>query len=237
MRRLLLLDLFCGAGGCSEGYIRAGFDVVGVDIEPHPHYRGCFIQADALDYLAECGHKFDGIHASPPCQGYSVMKHFATKSTPMLVEAVREACRATDKLYVIENVVGAPLIEPLLLCGSMFHLQTSCGAQLRRHRLFESNVPLPLCPPGPCQHGPRFIGVAGHSYRNEKLRYAKRRTISVTGTSNAVGERTVMRETFPVSEAQRAMGIHWMPMKHLSQAIPPAYTEWIGRQLLRHFTL
>ena len=185
---------------------------------------------------------------------------------------MRAALQATHKPYVIENVPGAPLHFPLLLCGSMFNLATPCGAQLRRHRLFESN--LLLMAPGDCQHAMDTIGVHGHEFRNEATRYAERkgeviclagdhphspgrrkrtqRTIMVVGatardpalertkykTIAATGstpqqpvERDRLRETFTIKDAQIAMGIPWMPMRDLSQAIPPAYTCWIGQQL------
>jgi DNA (cytosine-5)-methyltransferase 1 len=263
MSRPTLLDLFSGAGGSAVGYDRAGFDVVGVDIEKQPHYPFQFVQADALEYLRECGHCFDVIHCSPPCQAWSALKHLSKREHPQLIEPTRQLLREISKPYIIENVVGAPLIAPVLLCGSMFGLQTSCGAQLRRHRLFECNYL--LMSPGECQHGERTLAVNGHEFRNEATRWAQRRSISVTGPGNAVGRtisvagghardkahewkrariismtgstpqqnvvRNLVRETFSVEEARRAMGIDWMSMSELSQAIPPVYCEWIGRQL------
>ena len=242
-----LLDLFSGAGGAAMGYHQAGFaDIVGVDMAPQPRYPFAFVQADALTYVAEHGHEFAVIHASPPCQAYSALKHLAKAGHPELVEATREALQATGKPYVIENVVGAPLKWPLLLCGTMFDLQTPCGAQLRRHRLFESN--LLLLSPGACRHGRRSIMVVGAVPRDPAMEAKKyktitvhggkardRRTITVTGgTPQQNVERNRIRETFSIEAARIAMGIDWMPMKDLSQAIPPAYTKWIGQQLLRH---
>jgi site-specific DNA-cytosine methylase len=127
-----LLDLFCGAGGCSMGYHRAGFEVVGVDIKPQKHYPFEFHCADAFAFLEQHGHEFDVIHASPPCQAYSsAMKHLA-KPKPMLIDGVREALIRSGKRWVIENVPGAPMRNPTILCGTMF------GMRIHRHRLFES---------------------------------------------------------------------------------------------------
>jgi hypothetical protein len=132
-----LLDMFCGAGGCSMGYLRAGFEVTGVDLHPQPHYPFRFIQADAIAYCRKHGHEYDVIHASPPCQAYSITKNLKTAKTshPDLVAATRAALIRTRKPYVIENVPGSPLINPLMLCGSMF------GLGVIRHRLFESSPP------------------------------------------------------------------------------------------------
>lgn len=277
MSRPRLLDLFCGAGGCSRGYHDAGFDVVGVDIRPMPRYPYEFHQADALEYLREHGHEFDAIHASPPCQAYCALKSMPNaKEHPDLVGVTREALRESGRLYVIENVPGAPLVDPVMLCGTMFGLQTDCGAQLRRHRLFETNWLL-LCGLV-CQHrgrrearticvngtgsplsertisvhgthardgyltknrvitvtghtpvSPRTISVVGHSAPR------MHRTVTVTGStpqSNTV--RNENRETFSIEQARKAMGIDWMPMRYLSQAIPPAYTRFIGAQLMKH---
>ncbi len=221
VRRPRLLDLFCGAGGAGMGYYRAGFEVVGVDIKPMPRYPFEFHQADALEYVVEHGHEFDAIHASPPCQVFCALKsmpNFRKEKHQNLIPQTRERLRSTGLPYVIENVPGAPLISPVKLCGTMFGLETSCGAQLRRHRLFETNWCL-MCGLR-CRH--KSSGAS----------------ISITGSTaqrNAI--RNQIRETFPVSEARRAMGIDWMPMSGLRQAIPPAYTEYIGRQLLNFVEL
>jgi DNA (cytosine-5)-methyltransferase 1 len=272
LSRPLLLDTFCKAGGAGMGYHLAGFDVVGVDIEPQPNYPFPFIQADAIPYIEEHGHEYDAIHASPPCQAYCAMKHLTTKAHPDLVDATRAALIKTGKPYVIENVPGAPLINPIILCGTMFGLETSCGAQLRRHRLFETNWRLrkvDLLAAGLwCRHDKRrCVSITGHTAEGRKGKWTGH-TISVTGSGQPVG-RTIMvvgetprdpalersnrhnrtititgqtpqqnvvrnqiRETFPVSAAREAMGIDWMVMRELSQAIPPKYTEFIGRQLL-----
>lgn len=134
---------------------------------------------------------------------------------------------ASGRPYVIENVVGAPLRAPFLLCGTMFGLRTGCGAELRRHRIFEANWFVGLQPE--CRHGASVVGVyGGHAHDR------RRRTITVTGSTpqqNVIRNRS--RLTFPVDEARRAMGIDWMTMAELSQAIPPAYSEFIGRAAVR----
>jgi DNA (cytosine-5)-methyltransferase 1 len=202
MRRPRLLDLFCGAGGCSVGYARAGFDVVGVDIEEQPHYPFLFIRADALEYQG-LG-LFDVIHASPPCQHYSVMGRRHSKNYPDLVGHVRRRLVESGRPYVIENVPGAPLLNPILLCGEMF------GLGVVRHRLFESSLPLPQ--PRHLPHrGPVSCNIRGHR--------AAGAYVGVYGNE------------YLADEGRRAMGIDWMPKKYLSQAIPPAYTHFVGRHL------
>ena len=134
-----LLDLFCGAGGASMGYSRAGFEVVGVDIKPQPNYPFEFIQADAIEYLDNC-YKFDVIHASPPCQKFSGMQHIH-KNKDKHPDLITPTVKFLDKLnlpYVIETVIGAPLRIDLLLCGTMFELP------IRKHRIFTSNIPMPI---------------------------------------------------------------------------------------------
>ena len=212
MRKPRLLDLFCGAGGCSTGYERAGFDVHGVDIKQQPHYRGEFTCGDALEFLQRFGLEYDAIHASPPCQAHcSLNQMWNAKQHLSLIEPTRRLLVATGKPWVIENVVGAPLRNPLTLCGTMFGLKTR-GAELRRHRLFETSFPIIVRPV--CQHGqePRVIGVYGGHGRDRR--------------------RTVNTQDFPVSARREAMGIEWMAGTELSQAIPPAYTEWIGKHLI-----
>jgi DNA (cytosine-5)-methyltransferase 1 len=202
------LDLFCGQGGAAMGYHRAGFEVTGVDIKPQPRYPFTFIQADALEYCQEHGHEYDFIHASPPCQAYSSMKSLKNnRDHPDLVGAVQFLLIAQEKSYVIENVPGAPLCNPVVLCGSMFGLRSYRG-YLRRHRFFESSVML-FTPT--CKHDGLAIGVYGH------------------GQAGLLGQR--MR-TANVDEARILMGIDWMTRDGLSQAIPPAYTEFIGKQIM-----
>ncbi len=208
MSKPLLLDLFCGAGGAAMGYHRAGFRVVGVDIKPQPHYPFMFIQADATKFpykskgaFALAG--FDVIHASPPCQAYSVSTPDKSKH-PDLAGRVREILAASMLPYVIENVPGAPLRDYVVLCGSSF------GLRVRRHRLFETNFPL-LAPP--CNHRDQGtpVGVYGGG----------------TGKGQKRG-RKVMSST----EAVQVMGMPWATRKEVTQAIPPAYTEFIGSQLM-----
>jgi DNA (cytosine-5)-methyltransferase 1 len=212
-----LLDLFCGGGGAGAGYAAAGFDVVGVDLSPQPRYPFEFVQADALEYLAAEGASFDAVHASPPCQRYSSLtrRHGAgaVAGHPDLVAPTRELLELVGRPWVIENVPGAPLRSPVLLCGSMFGLAGTVAGerrQLRRHRLFES--PVFLYPPGPCSHdGGRTIGVYGHpggKSKRDRVRF---------GGSDSWRE---------------AMGIDWLRVPELAEAIPPAYTEWLGRLLL-----
>ncbi len=213
-----LLDLFCGAGGAGEGYRRAGFDVTGVDIAPMPQYPFMdVIQGDAMEVLADVAflREFDAIHASPPCQAYSVTRARTKRNDhPELIEPVREALRAWGGPYVIENVEGAPLEHPAILCGSMFGLGFG-GAVLKRHRLFESNVPL-TTPVDACR-GRSAVGVYGNGG-------AWTRTAPGGGGVKVAGP-----------DAAKALGIDWTTYQPvLAQAIPPAYTEHIGRQLREH---
>ncbi|MEU8182543.1 DNA cytosine methyltransferase [Micromonospora sp. NPDC049047] len=213
-RRLRVLDLFCCAGGASAGYYAAGFDVVGVDIRPQPYYPFPFIQADALTVDLT---GFDVIAASPPCQRFSAatpahMRH----EHPDLIEPTRERLRAAVAApggpwaYVMENVPGAPLLDPITICGDSLRLG------VRRHRLFESNLPLTGTP---CWHDRQAPPVPVYgSYGQRSGR-----------------KRVVDGETSPnTEEARAAMGIDWMPWPNLTQAIPPTYTHWIGVQLMRH---
>ena len=224
-----LLDLFCGAGGAAKGYQRAGFYVVGVDIKPQPRYCGDeFVQADAMtwDALDIFEGRFDAIHASPPCQAYCALKTMPNKREhPELIAPMREIFTATGLPWVIENVFGAPLISPLLLCGSQFGLQAANGYALRRHRYFEASFAWPLLMT-PCAHERRTVGVYGAKARDiakEKRHYARPK--DTRGEPEGV---VLSKET-----GFEAMGIDWMNMDELSEAIPPAYTEWIGRELLR----
>jgi DNA (cytosine-5)-methyltransferase 1 len=215
------LDLFCAAGGVSAGLHRAGFDVTGVDIAPQPHYPFPFVQADALHYVAEHAHRFHVIAASPPCFVHSDLAAVlpAGHGHVDLIPATRTALQATGLPYVIENVEGAPLHDPLVLCGSMFGLGAQCGdgwRELRRHRLFESDVALTA--PGPCRHVHPVISAHGGG---------PTRRAPGCGRGGYQGL---------VAERRAAMGIEWMTRAEMNLAIPPAYAEHVGAQLLAHLS-
>jgi DNA (cytosine-5)-methyltransferase 1 len=208
-----LLDGFCGAGGCSVGYARAGFEVEGVDIELQPHYPFKFHLGDAIEFILEHGHEYDVIHASPPCQRYSEATPTTHKEQhPDLIGPTRDALLAIGKPYIIENVSGARslLYRSLMLCGTMF------GLTIWRHRYFEIE-PIFLLSPATCQHNGR--------------------PVVINPGSNARRGRDDIQLRHNVTDWREAMGIDWMTGDELSQAIPPAYTEWIGRQLLEVLNL
>jgi DNA (cytosine-5)-methyltransferase 1 len=201
------------------GYHRAGFDeIVGVDIAPQPRYPFAFVQADALEFPLE---DFDLIHISPPCQDYAASGAFGRKTPgkyPRLIAPMRERLMAQDTPWVIENVMGAidDLCDPIMLCGTMF------GLRVQRHRLFESSHVL-YAPPRPCRHRPGDVSV-------------RRGVATYTGMYKPVttksGKVVSRAPTCLVGETRKAMGIHWMMKPELGEAIPPAYTEWLGAQLL-----
>ena len=205
-----LLDLFCGAGGCAVGYHRAGFaEIVGVDLRPQPRYPFAFVQGDALEYLATHGHEFDAVHASPPCQRYSIGRHIHASGErhPDLVAPTRAALERTGRSWVIENVMGAP-VEGVMLCGLMF------GLRVLRHRIFETSFPC-VAPPHP-KHPRGNLTNACQGYS--------------TGANGFV---CVAGHNFVREAGAKAMGIDWMKTRYeLAQAIPPAYTEFVGRRLL-----
>lgn len=212
----IVLDLFAGAGGAAMGYHRAGFTVVGVDLEPHPDYPFEFHLGDALDALREViesggyfrGHRVILIHASPPCQRYSTAT--ANKDRhPDLVPPVRELLIATGLPYIIENVPQAPLIDPVRLCGSSF------GLRVRRHRAFESNLALTV---PPCDHKTQGtpVGVYGDHFDTREF-------LRPDGTRRGGKARSL-------EDGRDAMGIDWMTWEDLKESIPPAYTEHLGRQ-------
>jgi len=204
-----LLDLFCGAGGAAMGYHRAGFEILGVDIRPQPHFPFELVQADALEYTSRHGHDFDVIHASPPCQRYShLTPRDHKKRHPDLIEQVRRSLQATARPFVIENVPGARrlLRAPVMLCGSMF------GLQVRRHRYFEVSPAIILLTPT-CRHDYKAVYISGS-----------------TGSANS--PTWFRRRDFSKSEKAAAIGIDWMTTTELDQAIPPAYTEWLGQHLI-----
>lgn len=225
--RSRLLDLCCSAGGASKGYNDAGFDVTGADVAPQPNYPFTFIQADAMQILERLAAgdepwpgapQFDVVAGSPPCQGYSKMSNCRpglANEYARLIDAMRDLLEAWGGPYVIENVDGSGLAEQddllgthgLLLCGTMF------GRDLYRHRLFETSVPVAA------PHHPRHLipaSKAGH--------WEPGTIISVAGNCA------------PIGHARKAMGIGWMTRDELGEAIPPAYTEYIGRALLAHLS-
>lgn len=236
----ILLDTFCKAGGCTKGYQRAGFFVVGVDIKPQPHYCGdAFVQMDALEALRillaggfiidTTGHKwylsdFAAIHASPPCQGYSITKYTHHNEYPELIDDVRDLLILTKIPWVIENVVGAPLLNPFTLCGTMFGLNATDNDGtplfLRRHRLFESSLFIFMADQCQCSKlknaGMSIGGVYGGGSCDRNFAKNERRG----GYTPKGNIRRVL------------MGIDWMNQDELSEAIPPVFTEFIGRQLI-----
>jgi DNA (cytosine-5)-methyltransferase 1 len=217
MSRPRLLDLYCCEGGAGKGYDAAGFDVVGVDIEPQPRYPFQFHQGDALEFLAEHGHEFDAIHASPPCQGYLNLGAVNRKlgrdyDHPDLIAATRDLLIASGKPWVIENVQDArrELSNPVRICG------TGLGRPIRRHRLFESNVALEGIA---CNHG-AFAEPKYWTGWRPKGEHRLSTVVQIYG--NAGG-----REHWPA-----ALGVDWMSAKGMTECVPPAYAEHIGRQLL-----
>lgn len=219
MIRPRLLDLFCGAGGCAAGYVRAGFEVHGVDIEPQPRYllsgATSFTRADALEYVRQHGREFDVIHASPPCQAYSITRHLPTVASgahPDLLAPTRRLLQQIGRLWIIENVYGAPFRPPVaMLCGLMF------GLSLFRHRWFESDIL--LLAPAHERHGKRRVGRNGFV------------TLAGHGSARSGGRITVPPDHRTVAAWRLASGIDWMTRDELAQAIPPAYTEYLGPQL------
>ena len=200
-----LLDLFCGAGGASMGYHRAGFDIVGVDIKPQPHYPFTFVQADALEFLAGANlASVAAIHASPPCQDHTRQYVEHEHGTGWMLAAARELLATTGRTWIIENVPGAPMRVDYKLCGCMFGLP-----RLKRERWFETSWQ-GMALRAPCYHPEPSISVTGHG--------------TPTGTWKVYG-------SVPLSEMQAIMGIDWMTRSELVQAIPPAYTEYIGLQV------
>ena len=215
-----LLDLFCGAGGAAMGYYRAGFtEIIGVDIVPQPRYPFRFVEADALKYLVsliEAGaiSEFDMIHASPPCQGYSrATRHLSNGNYQNLIPETRKLLIKTGLPYVIENVPGAPCVNPIVLCGTMF------GLPLIRHRLFECN-PTVWFPPAVCR--------CSHLCTNSKTSEGQLSSFGRGATAICVAGSIYLKR-----DGEIAMGIDWMTKKELSQSIPPAYTEWLGSYMIR----
>lgn len=219
MTRPLIVDLFCCGGGAAVGYHRAGFDVIGVDIIRQPEYPFAFHLGDALTFPIPAAAV--AIHASPPCKAHTQMRTFAGGTPPALfdvhpdlVAPTRDRLRQLGLPYIIENVEGAPLENPVVLCGSMF------GLRVRRHRLFEASFPIPA---PSCNHraqGP-VVGVYGNGGAWDS-----------TNRAGGGGKKVVGKD------AADAMGItHTHTQRLLAQAIPPAYTHHIGLALLAHLEL
>jgi len=227
MNRPLLLDLFCGAGGAAMGYHRAGFDVVGVDIKPQPHYPFTFYEYDAMqllrdlaangaDYFIGWGRDFDAIHASPPCQDHTRGGSHPKHGTGWMLPAARTLLEQTLEPWVIENVPGSPMRADYKLCGCMFDLRLP-GMQLVRERWFETSWH-GFEMREPCHHTGPAISVTGHgttSYARDKI-----------GRNPTIAEYRALMG-----------GIDWMNRDELSQAIPPQYTEHIGSRLLEHLAV
>lgn len=211
MKKLKLLDLYCCGGGAGFGYEQAGFKVTGIDIEPQPKHRGLFIQADAIEYLKKHYQDYDVIHASPPCQAYSMASmqfRKAGKKYVDLIEETRQELIKTGKPYIIENVPDSPLINPIVLCGAMFGMKTY------RHRLFESNIQIeqPLHP--------------AHNAPNAKMGRKPKEGEFIQYVGHFSGVKMVQDMT----------GLHWLGQYELAQSIPPQYTKYIGEQVIKYIT-
>jgi DNA (cytosine-5)-methyltransferase 1 len=211
-----ILDLYCGAGGAGRGYHQAGFEVVGADLNPQPDYPFAFIRTDALALDMRFLRSFDAIHASPTCQKHTAMKTMHNAKVHVdLIPPTRAMLLASGLPYVMENVVGARLINPVRLCGTMFGLGAD-GAELQRHRDFEANFPIsqPQC----LHSGGDVLGLYGGHVRNRRRREGS----SDRGVAD-----------FTNAQGFEAMGVEVgsMTLGALCQAIPPAYTKFIGDQL------
>ena len=223
-RKYKLLDCFCKAGGASMGYYQAGFVVVGVDIEPQPNYPFKFIQRDALEALTdiEFVSQFDIIACSPPCQCYSRLKYLSGNVEKWeqehidLVAPTRELLIKTGKPYVIENVEGAPLINPIKLCGSQFE-----NMYTQRPRLFESNIPLKKPDTPVVRHKTLKLGEG----------FAEDGYITVAGTRPPKGMNEIQTKLY---YGFALGGIDWMSLEELTQAIPPSYTNFLGKQIIEY---
>jgi DNA (cytosine-5)-methyltransferase 1 len=207
-----LLDLFCGAGGAGRGYMDAGFEVTGIDIEDQPDYPGTFIRGDALEYLQAHGHEYDAVHASPPCQASSNLTKGTNKGRQYvnLIPGTRKLLSGLSVPTVMENVQGSDLRRDMVLCGEMF------GLGVIRHRYFELEN-FEFAPPAHLPHRGRVRGWRHGQYFDGPY-------LAVHGEGGGKGS---------VAEWQVAMGISWTNnRKSIAEAIPPAYTAFIGGQVL-----
>lgn len=223
-RKPKLLDLYCKAGGAAVGYARAGFEVFGVDIEPQPRYPFEFAQYDAIEYLKNADlSEFAAIHASPPCQAHTRAQYLSRARNggnygdhKDFIAATRELLERSGKPYIIENVVGAPLKNPLSLCGTQFK-----NLYTQRQRIFESNIELQP-PETPPQR--KKTPTAGNGFGEDGF-------IAICGSGGVRGmnaKQIVLYWGFALG------GIDWMNRAELAEAIPPAYTEFLGKQILKH---
>jgi len=223
------LDLFCKQGGATRGYQNAGWHVTGIDKDPQPRYCGDrFIQADAIAFLGDVPYlsrlKFDAIHASPPCQKFTQAQRIRGRAHPDLLTPARVLLNATGLPWVIENVPGSPMRPDLILCGSMFGLRWK-GLVLHRHRWFEAGGwELSPFPPAACAHDGWSISIFGGSVLGKPL------------PGRSTYDHPNEREELGITVGREVMGIDWMNRQGLAQAIPPVYTEFIGRQLLTAVT-
>jgi DNA (cytosine-5)-methyltransferase 1 len=221
-----LLDLFCGPGGAGVGYHRAGWEVTGVDLDPQPDYPFTFVQGDALDYLADHGHAYDAVHASPPCTEHTSLTRSTAgrgdrTGTAGLLPATLAALESLPHgLWVVENVMGARMPTDLILCGSMFGLRTY------RHRRFTigPGVPMLSVPDHP-KH--RVLSTRGQAGIKRTEAWDQGWNFTVTGN-----DAKMSRKYRPMME--QALGIDWIKGDGLALAIPPAYAQYLGALLLDH---
>ena len=213
MTKPRLLDLFCGAGGAAMGYARAGFEVVGVDLNPQPRYPFEFRQGNALRWDAAMLVGFDALHASPPCQLWAAGHNPNRDNYPDLIVPIRELLETSGLPYIIENVPRAPLLpHAVTVCGSALGRVVG-DFQLHRHRRFESNIPLVGAPcPGRVRPW----------------------TMAITGTGTPSGLFYKLGRALSIAEKREMMEMPWANSHEMSEAIPPAYTEFIGNQLIAH---
>jgi DNA (cytosine-5)-methyltransferase 1 len=208
----VLLDLFSGAGGAAVGYALAGFQVIGIDIDEQPDYPFTFIKADVMNLNLAALVASSGavaVHASPPCQAYSPLNAYNQLSYPDLVAPTRELLVATGLPWVIENVVQAPLLDPIVLCGTMF------GLKLYRHRGFESNFVLAA---------PRHLPHRARCTRNGYLPTPEAPFMTISGGKHSRAWR---------ERACEEMGTPWMTTVHdVCESVPPAYAAFVGGQLM-----